>query len=117
MQDVHQETWHWASLAPAGFSLLGTSPPSPYYPSLTVTLVDRSVYLQWSIKKESLMSNPNQNVDHSSTSPLKSDEKAGVQPNQQPGPKVPKQGDQQKSEKDCPNKGEGNENTEYSGGT
>ncbi len=63
------------------------------------------------------MSNPNQNVDHSSKAPLKSDMKAGVQPNQEPGPKVPKQGDQPKSEEDSPNKGEGNENTGYSGGT
>ena len=59
----------------------------------------------------------NQNVDHSSKAPLKSDMKAGVQPNQEPGPKVPKQGDQPKSEEDSPNKGEGNENTGYSGGT
>jgi hypothetical protein len=44
--------------------------------------------------------------------------KAGVQPNQDPGPKVPKQDDQKKkSEDETSNKGEGNENTGYSGGT
>ena len=35
------------------------------------------------------MSNPNDKVDHSSKAPLKSDMKAGVQPNQQPGVKIP----------------------------
>jgi hypothetical protein len=46
------------------------------------------------------MSNPNEKVDHSSNAPLKSDMKAGVQPNQQPGPKVPKQDDDHKAEGD-----------------
>ena len=36
------------------------------------------------------MSNPNDKVDHSSKAPLKSDMKAGVQPNQQSGVKIPK---------------------------
>jgi hypothetical protein len=63
------------------------------------------------------MSNPNEKVDHSANAPLKSDMKAGVQPNQQPGVKIPKQDDQKKSDEDRPNKGHGNENTEYSGGT
>jgi hypothetical protein len=40
--------------------------------------------------RESSMSNPNEKVDHSSKAPLKSDMKAGVQPNQQPGVKIPK---------------------------
>jgi hypothetical protein len=44
------------------------------------------------------MSNPNDKVDHSSKAPLKSDMKAGVQPNQQPGVKIPK-----KDEKDGEN--------------
>jgi hypothetical protein len=38
------------------------------------------------------MSNPNDKVDHSSKAPLKSDMKAGVHPNQQPGVKIPKKG-------------------------
>jgi hypothetical protein len=67
---------------------------------------------------ESVMSNPNEKVDHSSSAPLKSDMKAGVQPNQDPGPKVPKQEDKKKkSEDETSNKGEGNENAGYSGGT
>ena len=50
--------------------------------------------------------------------PLKSDVKAGVQPTQEPGPKVPKQDDQKKKPADeTSDKGEGNQNTEYSGGT
>ena len=61
------------------------------------------------------MSNPNEKVDHSANAPLKSDMKAGVQPNQQPGVKIPKQ--EKKSEEDKPNRGKGQENTEYSGGT
>ena len=36
------------------------------------------------------MSNPNEKSDHSEKAPLKSDMKAGVQPNQQPGVKIPK---------------------------
>ena len=47
------------------------------------------------------MSNPNDKVDHSSKAPLKSDMKAGVQPNQQPGVKIPN-----KDEKDEKEKGE-----------
>ncbi len=47
------------------------------------------------------MSNPNDKVDHSSKAPLKSDMKAGLQPNQQPGVKIPK-----KDEKDEKNKDE-----------
>ncbi len=39
------------------------------------------------------MSNPNDKVDHSSKAPLKSDMKAGVQPNQQPGVKIPNKDD------------------------
>jgi hypothetical protein len=56
---------------------------------------------------ESSMSNPNDKVDHSSKAPLKSDMKAGVQPNQQPGVKIPKKDD----EKDEKNKGEGSSGT------
>jgi hypothetical protein len=40
------------------------------------------------------MSNPNAKVDHSAKAPLKSDMKAGVQENQQPGVKIPKKGDE-----------------------
>jgi hypothetical protein len=39
------------------------------------------------------MSNPNDKVDHSSKAQLKSDMKAGVQPNQQPGVKIPNKDD------------------------
>lgn len=39
------------------------------------------------------MSNPNDKVDQSSKAPLKSDMKAGVQPNQQPGVKIPTKDD------------------------
>jgi hypothetical protein len=46
---------------------------------------------------------PERQVDHSSKAPLKSDIKPGVQPNQQPGVKIPKK-DGEKEEK---NKGEG----------
>jgi hypothetical protein len=63
------------------------------------------------------MSNPNEKVDHSANPPLKSDMKAGVQPNQQPGVKIPKQDDQEQSKEDTSDKGKGQENTEYSGGT
>jgi hypothetical protein len=40
--------------------------------------------------------NPNEKEDHSSKAPLKSDMKAGVQENQQPGVKIPKKGDDEK---------------------
>ena len=43
-------------------------------------------------------------VGHSSKAPLKSDMKAGVQPNQQPGVKIPKK--DEKGEKDEKNKDE-----------
>jgi hypothetical protein len=46
------------------------------------------------------MSNPNDKVDHSSKAPLKSDMKAGVQPNQQPGVKIPKKDDKDEKDKD-----------------
>lgn len=54
------------------------------------------------------MSNPNDKVDHSSKAPLKSDMKAGVQENQQPGVKIPKK-EGEKDEKK--NKGEGSKGT------
>ena len=46
------------------------------------------------------MSNPNDKVDHSSKAPLKSDMKAGVQPNQQPGVKIPKKDEKDEKNKD-----------------
>jgi hypothetical protein len=52
------------------------------------------------------MSNPNDKVDHSSKAPLKSDMKAGVQPNQQPGVKIPNN-----DEKNDKNKGKGSSGT------
>ena len=42
------------------------------------------------------MSNPNAKVDHSAKAPLKSDMKAGVQENQQPGVKIPTKRDEEK---------------------
>ena len=45
------------------------------------------------------MSNPNDKADHSSKAPLKSDMKAGVQPNQQPGVKIPKKDEKNKDER------------------
>ena len=44
------------------------------------------------------MSNPNDKVDHSSKAPLRSDMKAGVQPNQQPGVKIPKKDEKKMDE-------------------
>ncbi len=46
------------------------------------------------------MSNPNDKVDHSSKAPLRSDMKAGVQPNQQPGVKIPKKDEKNEKDKD-----------------
>jgi hypothetical protein len=40
------------------------------------------------------MTSPNSKVDHSANAPLKSDMKAGVQANQEPGVKIPKPGDE-----------------------
>jgi hypothetical protein len=51
------------------------------------------------------MSNPNAKVDHSAKAPLKSDMKAGVQPNQQPGVKIPKKEEKNKHSEGTKNQG------------
>jgi len=60
------------------------------------------------------MSNPNDKVDHSSKAPLKSDMKAGVQPNQQPGVKIPKKDDKDEKDKDKRPSGSQDQGESYS---
>jgi hypothetical protein len=60
------------------------------------------------------MSNPNEKVDHSSKAPLKSDMKAGVQPNQQPGVKIPKKDEKNEKNEDEHSSGAQDQGESYS---